>query len=95
MDHLHRQFSSFYCNFVLSGCFQGWAWKPIHQAALDFRVNCWSEWLFAFLFGKMPSSNKALSQKPYYAWEVIDLEIVCIVPGMAGTLGIKAFGRWI
>jgi hypothetical protein len=26
---------------------------------------------------------------------VIVLEIVCIVSGIAGALGIKAFGRWV
>lgn len=79
----------------MSGCFRGFAGKPIYHAAIGFRNNCRLGWLFPFVFGKMPPSNKALSKRACYALEAIVLEIMCIVSGLAGTLGIKAFGRWI
>jgi len=35
------------------------------------------------------------SGEPIMLEGVIVLEIVCIVSGIAGALGIKAFGRWV
>lgn len=77
------------------GVFKVWQGSPFIIQVLIWRLAAaWDLYLLHYL-GRFHPLTEPSPREPVMPWLVQVLEIVCIISGIAGTLGVKAFGRWI